>query len=294
MIRLFVVLSTFMLCSFLTAMEYVPERPSKHVTAGISYRQAMADDIPALIQLIDSFTPDDKHSLLVLPIHLRESSLQSAIQNGRLFVAINDKEAVIAFKKLFVIKDDEERESILVDEIRCLDRRGAYRAAHAGCGRFSINAAENHIRMDAQESLSSSPRHTLFIYNGSDYTLPEYRRLGINSELTRAALRIIYPQIREILAHSSYQTVGLVYGLVKELAGEQLIEGRTRAIALVLTQEIASLTDEIFPPVGGLCLECIRFDSYKPEFDPITGALIPDAVPGFGYLLSFSLGSKNL
>ncbi len=252
--------------------------------AKITYRQAASDDIPELLKMIAGFDDEAKHALVVLPESLREPALKEAIEKGRIFVAATSDGQLVAFKKLFLITENtEEFYEILFGEIRCFEDKLYYKEDHQGCAIFLARPTQRKILFRPLNHISrSNPLSTLFIYNGSDYTLPAHRGQGINAELLRTALQLRGQDIVNTIKAKNYDGIGLVYGLIQELAGGSLAEGRTKSIALVFAEEMQRLLSDTSRTC--LPLDCIRFKAYKPEFND-TGMLIPESVSGFGYVL---------
>src|SRR3990170_3490170 len=79
------------------------------------YRQANEADVPTLLALLEHASNDDRNKIVILPEPFRAAALQSAIKKERLFVATTDG-AIIGYKKLFLISDQEEKNQLLQDE----------------------------------------------------------------------------------------------------------------------------------------------------------------------------------
>ncbi len=247
------------------------------------YRQATEKDVDQIDHFLATIDAKDAKNLVILPDSMRKTKLLEAIQKNRFFVA-SIKEAVIAFKKLFPITD-EELPKTLNGELCAIDEDGHYRApALAASLRIHDGTRVDTARPTHLPPLDQS----MFIYDGTDYTHPNFRHRGINGELTAYALKSLRDYVVKTLRDQKKNTLCLLYGLVTnddaKDAGD-LLKTRTKDIAPVFGAEVAGIRAAFGRSAGPINLDCARFPASKPEFDK-DGNLLPDGTPGYGYLLS--------
>lgn len=248
-----------------------------------NYRQATQRDLPAIDHFLATIDAKDGKNLVILPDGIRKTRLSDAVQKNRFFVA-TIKEAVIAFKKLFPVTG-EELHGTLKDELSAVGEDGYYRAPAL--------AASLHIdggtSVDADRPTHLPPvDQSVFIYDGTDYTHPNFRRRGINSELTAYALKSLRGVVVKTLRDQKKNTLCLLYGLVTNddaKDASDLLKTRTKDIAPVFADEVTGIRAALGSSAGPINLDCARFPASKPEFDK-DGNLLPDGTPGYGYLLS--------
>jgi GNAT superfamily N-acetyltransferase len=134
----------------------------------IEYRKANIDDVPGLLDLINNYAIKDNDKIVILPEKFRANYIKELIEEEKIFVAMQtstssfpEKTEIIGYKKLFLFTDKDELDSTLINELHCKEL-------------LDVNGA--------------------FIYDGSDFTHPDYRGRGINSNLTLFALDSIKDQ----------------------------------------------------------------------------------------------------
>lgn len=252
--------------------------------AGLSlegtYRRAEERDIPALLALIKEQAVHDSDKIVILPEPFREKSLQDAIKKRRLFVAeLNN--TLVGYKKLFLIEDEQEKDAILRNELRCLDATPAL-VGHLSGARFTPQAI-THIK----------DLYDVCIYNGADFTAPSHRKQKINTNLTTVALGLIKNDVKRFMHAKKAQRVTMVYGLTHQNAGNTPCEfpDRTMGISRRFRKFIDSLGVAAHKPFLHM-----RYPAFMPTFDPEATELKPksdnESVPGFGCVLSHSIGAQ--
>jgi hypothetical protein len=252
---------------------------------GMSYRLANKDDVPALLELMNSQAVHDSDKIVIVPKKFREGCLVSSVEKGRMFVAEHNGE-VIGYKKLFLIKDDEEKQSILEDEIRCCGSKS--NQTYSGY----IDGNDNYI--SSITSLLSSCCTTC-LYNGGDFTHRHYRGKGINSHLTNAALYDIIPQVVKHQEMNGSDVVTMLYGLTEENAGKEpgMFPDRTVSIS----KSFKSFIKKMYKKDAPIKLEHSRYRAYMPTFDPESSVFqpLPDekSIPGFGCVLVYVAGKHH-
>lgn len=260
------------------------------------YRQAKPEDVPSLLHLINTCAVKDSAKIVVLPKKFRQTSLEDAIKKGRIFVALakdteqehkhsgltqksspHDAAArVVAYKKLFVIKNATEKKEILANELRCTDPKKCSFA-----GTVTHDGRCTQVRAPSVKNMFSC-----CIYNGADFTHPDHRGNGINQQLTACALDTIKSDLES--GDSPYIT--FLYGMVKENAGTKPGDKTDRSVSLAKAFAVflASLYNTKPTAIEFLHL---RYPAFMPTFDPESQEPrpLPDekSVPGYGCILTY-------
>ena len=241
------------------------------------YRQANEADVPTLLALLEHASNDDRNKIVILPEPFRAAALQSAIKKERLFVATTDG-AIIGYKKLFLISDQEEKNQLLQDEIRCIGPRAlltyAGRIDHAG---QLHDLPPTHV----------DPRiYTTCIYNGGDFTALSHRGNGVNRELTNYALRAVLHDTQEHVQTHQADAITMVYGLTEANAGQE--PGKSPDRTPSIAKSFQTFVNKMGVPVE--TTDHYRYRAFMPMFDPASTALrpLPDeqSIAGFGCVLS--------
>lgn len=265
------------------------------LTATIEYRPARPQDIPELLKLINQEACKERNKIVIFPKKFRKSLLQHTIEAGRLFVATDtsacchaQKSRIIAYKKLFIVTDTDELHSILTNEIRCLPQP------------TELKKQENESLLEYNTVEVTMPDHCprygnnceftdldscLFVYDGADFTHPQFRNRGINKNLTDFAL----DSLAQDILKSKSKRIALLYGLTQENAGSDILTGRTKSILNSFTQLIQRLPGNTRSNV----VKVSRYASFMPTFAPESKELkpLPDnlSIPGYGYVMSCEL-----
>lgn len=253
---------------------------------GIEYKQATKDDVKGIVELINTHAYHDSDKIVIVPEKFRAGYVHSAIDAGRLFVATHDQQ-IIGYKKLFCITDANELDDILSNELRC---KGVQPVV---CSNVAVNDLScQHVSSDNIVDLVSA--QATYIYNGADFTHPNYRGMGVNSQLTQYALNVISQTlIGHIKDHKSTH-LAMAYGLTQSNAGKEtdVLDGRTHGIVkqfVPFVQSIAKAVNATSPSTMLLG----RYCAFKPSFDPNATECIPlpdqKAIPGYGCLMMCTL-----
>ena len=257
---------------------------------GIEFRQATHSDIQGIVDLINTEAYKDSDKIVVVPKIFRTIYIQSAINKGRIFVASNN-EQIIGYKKLFCITDAEELDDILINELRCKNSNPVV------CKSVSIPdlTSQNSSSEDIIQIFSSP---ATYIYNGADFTHPNYRGQGINTQLTKYALNFVVKSTIEQIKDQKSSELALIYGLTQANAGKEdnVLDGRTNGIIkqfIPFAELIAKAYDLIPPSI----LLLSRHYAFKPSFDPKSTECRPlsdeQSIPGYGCLITYKLKQKS-
>ncbi len=292
----------------------------EYLDGTISYELAKEDDIPDLIAIMDNYSQDDRNKLLVLPEPFRTQSLASAIEKKRIFVArdtrLDTEQNIVSFVKVFVIKNDEEKNRILGDELRIIPTATHEAPDLIECGYYKANYNENQ-ELDEVYDFSNdigktkmrfSPRRSarLFdthdrqtiLYLGSAYTIAKkgsitYRGHGISTILEKKALKRIHGDILTDIREKDSTDIIMLYGLV-EANKETLLHARDFMATMQYIR--ASLKLENFNLNSQAKLDYYMYRAYKPAFTVTENQelqILPDdhadTKPGYGCLLRSSL-----
>lgn len=255
--------------------------------ADVTYNRAVDTDTQALVDLINTEAYKAENQIVVLPGKYREASIQSGIEKQRLFVA-QDKDQLVGFKKLFLVKEQQECNDILRDEIRCIDGLLLAQAEIDLENNFSPKQIDNETMQDVYNS------PTTYIYNGADFTSPKYRGKGINSQLTKFALAAVTD---DIIAHAQQHEskyIAMLFGLTDDNAVDpnNLIAGRSKGIVALFKTFAQQVTQKAGYEKPSKMLAS-RYLAYKPSFDPQSDECrpLPDeqSIKGCGCVLAFKL-----
>lgn len=240
---------------------------------------AQENDIPALLSLI-KIAEADKNKIVILPRPFRQGSLLNAIRQNRLFIAEKDGH-IIGYKKLFTVTDAQEKKEILSEELRTeKEPSSSYYIDKSGIFSHTVPIMLPAI-------------YDLCIYNGADFTDPEYRGQRINSELTASAFKEIKPDIESYIKKYNPRFISMIYGITCDNAGKAPGQSGDRTVGIVqLFREFAESLPHTKP---GESIFHMRFPASKPSFHLEATELrpLPDdqAVPGFGCVLAYPLGN---
>lgn len=258
------------------------------------FRLATIEDTTNLEHLLAASSSEDRQKIVVLPERIRHQALEGNIQKGRFFVCYSAHHELIAAKKVFVLDDPQELNDTLIHEIRAQDTDQQYKTPEE---HIVLNVAH-----DTATDLGKAPTNlpniaeTLFIYNGADYTHPDHRRKGINTQLTAYALAFLRNTSYEALLNNK-TTLCLLYGLVIGSSKGTIAQTRTTSIARAFAHELSCIQSLFNQDPGdeSINLSCARFPAFKPEFDQENCTVLPDeqCVPGHGYLLSHQFKEKS-
>lgn len=270
----------FVACTFFVSAFGMKELPS---ISDISYRLATPTDIDSTLKLMNECAINDRNKIVIVPKKFRRVYLEGAIKSEYLFAAYN-KDIVVAYKKAYIVPNDQ-KDDLLRGEIRC--RAG--KRTRAG----TYNGLTKEYTSLVHASSTDYPDTDIYIYTGADFTHPDYRGKGINTQLTHTAFDYLKGTTKKLLEASSDSCKRLVlaYGLTAFNAGEKGGEDRTPHIITSFTPFLESL---------GLDASHIyheRFEAFMPTFDPSSDACIPlpdiKSVPGYGCILSVPLKKRG-
>lgn len=254
--------------------------------ADVTCARAIDANVLALVNLINTQAYKAENQIVVLPEKYRKASIEDGVKNQRLFVAQADDQ-LIGFKKLFLIEDQQECDAILRDEIRCI--KGTL-LAQAAVDLEDLSQEE--IGDDAINDVYSAS--TTYIYNGADFTCENYRKKGINRQLTQFALEEVAD---DVIAHAKQHDsayIAMLFGLTDDNAVEpnNLLAGRSKGIIT----SFKTFAERIAQKAGyekPLQMLASRYVAYKPSFDPHAQECVPlpddQAVKGCGCVLAFKL-----
>ncbi len=277
-------------CTFVIPFCHASQKTLELYQQGkIFYRKAVSEDAPYITKLINEKAHRDKTKIVILPRKFREQSVMSAVEKQKLYVAESFKDDIIAFKKLFVITDPAEYHAITHDEIRC-------EGPTSNPLYYNILFTSSKS-VDLTQKVSSffSLKDSIVIYLGDNYTHPDYRNRGIDSELTRVAFNLIKKDVYSQFDRKvDPARLVLLYHLTQENAGQagNTSIDRTPSISLAFMKFIEEITTQ-FCYKNNHVLHHICYYSSMPTFYPESEECIPEyAVPGYGNVLIFPL-EKN-
>ena len=241
--------------------------------AQITYREAKSNDIDSILLLYKTMPENDKKNLFLFPtIEMQKNAILKSIEKKRLVVAVdNDKNKVIGFSKNYIVDEVKELDEILQDEFTivknettlqpCLAYKTYSLSKEQHCFKqFPEPTTQDNIILDTLCSCLKQKSSSIFIYTGGYYTHPEYRALGINTQLCLYQLKIIFTTLEKIIPKKTITHIALLYGQV--LANTKHV-GMIREFAYCLQSTL----------VSDFTLHHYLFKATKPEFKEIHGEL---------------------
>ncbi len=244
---------------------------------------AQHSDLPGILRLYEKavINNTDTEKIVILPEHIREESIRSAICKKRLFVArIND--TVVAFKKNYIVNDPSELQEILMHEFRFTENKiVSYRDMLIDQNKISTS--------DFVEKKYHFVSGSIYIYTGSDYTDPDYRGKGINTELSLNALA-------SVVDKTNFDTITLIFGLTEsnaECVPDKDHKDRVPSIA----KAFAHTLKKCYGIVAPVKFTHTKTKAYMPHFTYENGNLIissdEKSTAGFGNMLTYKYSKKN-
>ena len=265
-----------LLCTTTIAMEKYP----------IDYQQATNQHVQPIVDVINKYAVKDNTKIVILPEKFRSMAVKDDIAKKRLYCATSKQfNDVLAFKKLFIIDNEQEYDDITINEIRCT----------------SNNQCLQTITLHPQDTpnpckaMPFSFKDNAVIYFGGDYTIPAYRNQKINSSLTRHAFDSIKQDTIDIIKKNNFDNIVLLYGLTKANAGEQGGIDRTPSIVRAFRKFAEQVSAQVLnepAPEDNIIIHS-RYAAFMPTFDPKSTECkpLPDdkSIPGYGNVLVFPL-----
>lgn len=256
------------------------------------YKQASLEDTAGLVALINEEAINDSDKIVVLPEKFRYEATKKAIEERRLFVALDSKQNIVAYKKMFV-PDDEELNDILNNELRV-----SHLQEPVGSSIIDLNE-----KLSVHDESSKTIKMMLvspvtYIYTGADFTNTNHRSKGINDRLTRYALNTLKSSVMENIKRKGSIYCAIMYGLTKSNVGNEsnILDGRTHSIVkqfVPFATEVAYEYNKFVPTT----MLITRFSAFKPSFDPKDSECkpLPDnqSIPGYGYVIGCPLGENK-
>jgi hypothetical protein len=240
--------------------------------AQITYREAKGNDIDNILLLYKTMPENDKKNLFLFPtIEMQKNAILKSIGKKRLVVAVDDdKNKVIGFSKNYIIDNTKELDETLQDELNIVKNNATFQQC-LGYKTYIVNKEQNCFKQfqpieqstDSLIVLNSclkQKKSSIFIYTGGYYTHPEYRGLGINTQLCLYQLETIFTTLEKIIPQKKITHIALLYGQV--LANTKHV-GMIREFATCLQQQ--SIQEQEFT------LHHYLFKATKPEIKEING-----------------------
>jgi hypothetical protein len=248
------------------------------------FQQATDKHAQQIVDIINNHAFADNTKIAIFPKKFREPDIQDNIKKGRLYCAANKADEVIAFKKLFIINDEQEYNKRTTNEIRCTGNNNCHVRTQV------FNA--DHSNLDTIPTVPFSFTNSVIIYCGSDYTLPAYRNQRINSELTNYAFNAIKNDTLNAIKKNNFDNIVLLYGLTKDNAGEQGGIDRTPSIVRAFRRFVERVSMQALnkPATTNTMILHSQYEATMPLFDPESNECIPCTTIGkYGNVLIFPL-----
>lgn len=257
----------------------------------IEYRKAQLQDAHSILSLINNYGVNDNKKIVILPKLFRLQAIESAIEKGRLFVACNKQNnAIVGYKKLFLLSDVQECAKTLEEEIRCTgDYSELVDSAYFGnTDKYAARCVTDVSPVVYDQTVD------VYIYNGADFTHPDFRARGINTNLTDTALTLIKDAVLAHMRFNQVKRLIMVYGLTD--ANDYDLDGNGGSRTASIVRSFVSFIRGVIPFIEDDIVTLIQHNRYKafmPTFDPHATECKPlsddQAVPGFGNVLLYSL-----
>jgi hypothetical protein len=248
------------------------------------YKQASLKHTDGLVRLINEEAINDSDKIVVLPEKFRCEATKKAIEDGRIFVALDGKQNIVAYKKMFV-PGDEELNDIVTNELRISSAQEAAGSANID---LSDNFSAHNASVETVQNRLVLP--ATYIYTGADFTNTHHRNKGINNGLTAYALSMLKSSVMDNIKRKNSVNLAVMYGLTKSNAGNEsdILDGRTRSIVKQFAPFAKEVTQEYGAFVPSTML-IARFSAFKPSFDPKSSECKPlsdnQSIPGYGYAI---------
>jgi hypothetical protein len=247
--------------------------------ADFKYEKAQPKDAEGIDGLMSSEGIHDNKKIVILPHKFRKGAIESAIQSGRFFVA-RDRESVVGYKKLFVMKNVEEQQDMLANEIRCVN--GSLVDA------FSYTGSESCRLSDPP--LQKYHKRDLYIYDGADFTKKGHRGQRINPELTQRAFELIREDAKKLIQEKQAKRLILLYGLTHLNDYDDKGEGKSRTPSILKAFKVFAQSLTGTEPKEVLHY---RYKAFMPTFDLDNQECKPrpdsESIPGYGNVLMVEL-----
>lgn len=247
------------------------------------FRPADVQDVNKILYIINNEAYKDHTKIVILPEIFRKSAIEKDIRSKRLFVATDSNNNIVAFKKLFIVRNHSEFNEITTQELRCLgDSRIFVDASlYDKEGNRGQNIPSNHLS-------SFSLEDSAVIYFGGDYTMISYRDQKINARLTQTAFNYLEQELKTSIETHILKNLVLLYGLTKLNAGEYNGIDRTPSIVRVFMKCSHAVAKNSCETVIHSRYQSFMptFDRYNTECEPL-----PDshAIAGYGNILVYPL-----
>lgn len=281
-IRTILSLSLCFITANLSAME---QSKTDLIDTNYNYRRATENDLPNLVNLINTEAIYEHQKIVILPKKFRGEVLLSAIKKNRIFIVEKQGE-IIGFKKLFLVTDTIEKTSMLQDEIRSLDNEE--NCSFAGY-------IDNDGSFVEDEHISLDDCYDICIYNGSDFTAESHRGKGLNQMLTIFALLSIAEDLKAKIQDQEANSITMLYGITEQNAGEKPGDFNDRTISILKIFKI--FIRKLENNQDAISFHHKRYQAFMPTFDPESNVLIPLpdelSVPGFGCVLTYKLRTSH-
>ena len=125
------------------------------------------------------------------------------------------------------------------------------------------------------------------IYTGADFTTPQARGIGVNTQLTQQALEIVVSDTLQHMQSQRKNKIALLFGLTRSNAGNEkdLLAGRSCGLARLFATvlEKVAIQHSFKKPCQ---FSMSRHEAFKPSFPDESDTCTPlpdaDSVPGYG------------
>lgn len=242
----------------------------------ISCKLATTEDAPDILDLFAHYASHDAaESVVIVPKIHRVGYIQSAINDRRLAIA-RAATVLVGIKKIYVVPDDHVQE-VLGNELNVRPDNLLVAGAFGIDNQFRASAALSDVNLCPDD---------VYVYTGTDYTRPDFRGKGVNSQLYTYAFACLKESILNHFKNRQSRNIHLLYGLVKKNGPHNGVDGRTESILKSFRQFVQSLPIKQNKP--------IQFQSYQaqmpifnPEAQELDLSAITHFIDGSGCILSY-------
>lgn len=227
-------------------------------------RLAQKDDAQKIVDLIATYLPKDKETVIIYPKQFRLEMIIKAIEKQHMFIALKENH-IVGFKEIYLIRTQHELNETL-DELGYLNNKQTIDT--------KILKPEDQYKKPLSTSYNYIPNiNNLTINLNLDFTHPHYRHQKINTQLAKYAFQYMQPQVKEWAQQHNSRKITLIYGL-SELNDWNITENDKSDASLKkqsrtpnIAQSFAQFIQDIKFSEKAPDLNLERVITYMPTFD---------------------------
>jgi hypothetical protein len=170
----------------------------------ITYRYAQTSDIPQILALEKTMLINDEKCIVFFPEPHQTSYLSKLIDKKQFFVAVNNEtKEIVAHAKLYIV-EKEDQKKILVDVTKTNRQRIISGVFHDAKDFLPHN-----------KDFIDEPQ-TLYLYLGTVFTNPAYRKQGISTSLETFAFNELVNNVISFINSQKLSRIVILFGIALE------------------------------------------------------------------------------